>query len=92
MNNRLFKTGDKVQLKTGGPVMEVVRYVMRNNFLYPQHMSTEYVECTYYSLLDKTWVKETFNQNNLVKVDSATPVWVTKLKQLLDTRPVALLN
>ena len=76
MSERLFKTGDKVQLKTGGPVMEVIRYVLRNNFLYAQHISTEYVECAYYSFLDKEWRKDVFHQNNLVKVDNAKPAWV----------------
>ena len=90
--DKLFKPGDKVQLKTGGPIMEVVKYVMRNNFLYPQHISTEYVECTYYSVLNKEWKTESFHQDNLLKVDGAVPAWAQSLLGLLNTHAKAVWN
>jgi len=89
---KLFKPGDKVRLKRGGVVMEVAGYVVRSNFLFPQEVSTEYVECFYFEPVKGKWERARFHQNNLVKVDTTKPVWVENVKNVYAHPPKVLLN
>lgn len=60
---RLFKPGDRVQLKIGGPVMEVMRYVAVDN-----EVSSTRVECSWYDP-DEGRKTKVFHQNSLFKTN-----------------------
>lgn len=63
---RLFKPGDRVQLKIGGPVMEVMKYVTKVSPILGVYESNYQVECVWFDPEEgrKTAV---FHQNSLVK-------------------------
>lgn len=60
---RLFKPGDRVQLKIGGPAMEVMRYIAANN-----EVSSTHVECSWYDP-DEGRKAKIFHQNSLFKTN-----------------------
>ena len=64
---RLFKAGDRVQNKSGGPVMVVQRYARDYNKWIGWYESECFVECSWYDL--KEGYKSTVvHQMNLMKV------------------------
>ncbi|HHM20555.1 MAG TPA: DUF2158 domain-containing protein [Bacteroidetes bacterium] len=66
---RYFKPGDRVQKRSGGPVMEVVKYVLEREPLVGEDLSDNEVECVWYNNgKRKTAV---FDQRTLFKVDDA---------------------
>lgn len=86
---RLFKPGDRVQLKTGGPVMEVMRYATKVSPILGVYESNHHVECVWFdpkegrrtavfhqnSLMKASWVKRknTVGYNTLAEVTLASP-------------------
>lgn len=68
---RLFKPGDRVILKPGGPVMEVLEYVLEDNPLVGVHLSNQKLRCVWY---DKEGERKTgvFHQRSLTKAYSST--------------------
>ncbi len=64
---RYFKPGDKVQLKSGGPIMTVLKYIEEKEPLVGTVESDQFVECEWF---DKDGPhREVFNQNALIKVN-----------------------
>lgn len=66
---RLFKPGERVQLKSGGPVMEVIKYNVESHPLLGNTVSTTRVECSWYSAEEGRKTK-VFHQNMLQKAPS----------------------
>ncbi|GAA0892730.1 hypothetical protein GCM10009122_24090 [Fulvivirga kasyanovii] len=63
---RYFKPGDRVQLRSGGPVMEVIKYVEGKDFLLGTSTSNHKVLCVWYDKVEGR--KEgVFHQNSLIK-------------------------
>ena len=64
---KLFKPGDRVELKTGGPVMQVIKYVAEESPILGMHESNHKVQCVWY---DPEFGRKTdvFHQNSLTKV------------------------
>ena len=60
---RFFRPGDRVQLKSGGPVMEVMRYASEDNKL-----SSTQVECVWYDP-DEGRKCKIFHQNSLCRLN-----------------------
>ena len=69
MTKRIFKPGDRVQLRNGGPVMEVMKYAEIQSRIFGKKVSDYLVECAWY---DQTRGRQTsiFHQNGLIKVSS----------------------
>ncbi|MCB9173392.1 MAG: DUF2158 domain-containing protein [Flavobacteriales bacterium] len=65
---RIFKPGDRVQLRGGGPVMIVQRYAKDYNVWLGWYESDVIVECTW--LDGKRYHREKYHQNFLVKLPS----------------------
>ncbi len=65
---RYFKPGDKVQLKSGGPVMTVLKYIEEKEALVGTIESDEFVECEWFE--KGTPHRGVFNQNAVVKVEN----------------------
>ena len=64
--NRLFRPGDRVQLKHGSPVMEVMKYEMEKSPLSGEVFSDHELSCVWYENGErKTGV---FDQRTLFKV------------------------
>lgn len=63
---KLFKPGDKVELKTGGPVMQVIKYVAEEHPVLGMYESNYKVQCVWY---DPEFGRKTdiFHQNSLTK-------------------------
>ena len=66
---RLFKPGERVQLKTGGPIMIVQKYIHEYNPLIGWHENNNAVECTWIDA-EKEYHKKVFHQRNLAKAGS----------------------
>jgi uncharacterized protein YodC (DUF2158 family) len=64
---RLFKKGNRVQYKSGGPIMEVLKYVEKKNPLQDRSVSNHWVKCVWY---DKNFERKeaVFHQNSLNRV------------------------
>ena len=67
---RYFKPGDKVQLKNGGPVMTVLKYIEEKEAFVGTIESDEFVECEWFD--EKGPHREVFNQNALLKVEPSS--------------------
>lgn len=63
---RLFKPGDRVMLKSGGPVMEVLDYVLEENPLLGVYVSSQKVKCVWYDPEEGRKIGE-FHQRSLRK-------------------------
>lgn len=70
---RLFKPGDRVVLKTGGPSMEVLDYAFDKNPLVGRHISTQKVRCVWYDPAEGRKIG-TFHQRSLRKAHKHTPL------------------
>ncbi|WP_157493879.1 DUF2158 domain-containing protein [Fulvivirga imtechensis] len=71
--NRLFKPGDRVVLRSGGPVMEVLNYVLEYKpFLGPM-LSNHKVRCVWYDPIEgrRTAI---YHQRSLQKAYEPIPV------------------
>lgn len=68
-SKRLFKQGDRVQKKTGGPVLTVQRYINEYNPWIGWHKSKNTVECSFWHSR-KGYQKILLHQNNLVKLSN----------------------
>lgn len=66
---RMFKPGDRVQRKSGGPVMIVQRYAREFSPLVGWYESNYLVECSYYR--SDGYQREVIHQNNLIKSNPA---------------------
>lgn len=71
---RLFRPGDRVQLKVGGPVMEVMKYVTVDN-----EVSSTQVECAWYDP-DEGRKTRIFHQNSLLKTNWSKTRPLTKAR------------
>ena len=72
---RKFKPGDRVELKKGGPIMEVLQYELEEKPFLGKIFSNEKVKCVWY----ENGVRNTqvFNQNVLTKSNVATGLFKT---------------
>lgn len=68
MEARLFKPGDRVQQKSGGPIMEVTKYVIDHLPLGGEIYSDHHVECVWYDE-EKNRHKDVFDQRTLFKIE-----------------------
>lgn len=66
MKTNLFNPGDRVQLRSGGPVMIVQKYPLKHSVLFGWYVDDKTVECTWYDT-EKGFQKRHFLQRNLVK-------------------------
>ncbi len=66
---RKFKAGDRVQQKSGGPVMEVVKYAMDHLPLGGETYSDHHVVCVWYDE-NKDHHEQVFDQRALFEVDT----------------------
>ena len=64
---RLFKPGDRVQLKSGGPVMKVLNYVLKRRPFVGTYLSDSEVECAWYDRGEGRRKTDVFHQNALMK-------------------------
>ena len=64
---RLFKPGDRVRLKSGGPVMEVIKYIETKELIAGYAVSNSKVLCVLYSK-NEGRTKRVFHQYRLSKV------------------------
>ena len=63
---RYFKPGDRVHLRSGGPIMEVIKYVESNDLLLGKSVSNSKVLCVWYDKIEGR--KEgIYHQNSLIK-------------------------
>ncbi|UII18989.1 YodC family protein [Fulvivirga ligni] len=64
---RLFKPGDWVQLKSGGPIMKVIKYCHLGSLKGPLQDSNYLLECAWY---DRHGVRQarTYHQGSLNRV------------------------
>lgn len=61
----IWKSGDRVESKNGGPVMEVINYIEEHNILVGKVISDHIVLCSWY---DKDGHhQDTFHQHTLMK-------------------------
>lgn len=65
---RFLRAGDRVQMRSGGPVMEVVKYATETKLWIGSYTSEELVECVWYD--EKGRQKDIFHQKNLVSLNS----------------------
>ncbi|MDW3195458.1 MAG: DUF2158 domain-containing protein [Cytophagales bacterium] len=63
---RHFKPGDRVQLKSGGPVMEVIKYVQQGKRLGKSTVSNAKVLCVWFESGGNR-KEEVIHQNRLIK-------------------------
>lgn len=84
-----FLRGDKVQLKTGGAIMEVLGYVERD-ILYPKGLCFQFVECIHFNILEGQWKTDRYSENHLIKIDTALPVWIQNFKEIFRNAQVSL--
>ena len=77
---RRFKKGDEVQLKTGGPVMNVVTYMLVSDIVAGSYLSLNEVVCTWD---DPKKGKQTgiFSQDQLELAEKKMPLYMTKKKE-----------
>ena len=70
---RYFKPGDRVELRSGGPKMEVLKYILKHDPVAGNYLSEYEVECVWYN---KEGGRKTdvFHQNTLVKVSSNSKI------------------
>ncbi len=61
---RMFKPGEKVRKRSGGPVMQVIRYINKNTL----EPGTCHVECSWYDKEDRKFRKKVFHQYSLEKL------------------------
>ena len=79
---RLFKPGDRVREKTGGPIMIVQRYAREYSPLLGWHESNHEVECSWY---EHEYKSKVIHQHSLIKVSdqksvaSRNPVQLQKM-------------
>ena len=67
--DRLFKPGDRVQLRHGGPTMEVIKYTLDHPSKKQEGVfSDHHVECVWYE--EDKRKKEVFDQRTLFKVEN----------------------
>jgi len=66
---RKFKAGDRVQQKSGGPVMEVIKYAMDHLPLGGETYSDHHVVCAWYDE-NKEHHEQVFDQRALFEVDT----------------------
>jgi len=62
----MFKPGDRVQQKSGGPVMHVLKYAREYNPILGEFENGSTVVCSWYS--KDGYRKEKFHQKTLIKV------------------------
>ena len=74
---RLFKPGDRVQLRSGGPIMEVIKYAICYSPWLGNYTSNDIVECVWYDP-DEGRKKGRFHQKNLVKTTLHYPLLSSK--------------
>jgi uncharacterized protein YodC (DUF2158 family) len=68
MEYRKFKPGDRVRKKSGGPVMEVVKYAMEHEALVGDVQSIHDVLCVWFDENEERH-KDVFDQRTLFKVE-----------------------
>lgn len=73
---RLFKSGDRVQQKNGGPVMIVQKYAREYKPWIGWCESKYAVECVWYDARGER-KKEIVHQNNLIKTSAFSNVGIT---------------
>lgn len=71
MEVRKLKAGDRVVKKSGGPTMEVIKYVLERQLLVGEKYSEHDVECVWYDE-EKKRHKEVFDQRTLVLVSGSS--------------------
>ena len=64
---REFIAGDRVQLKHGGPTMEIIKYVTEHQFGVGTIYSDHDVECVWYTNAERK--KDVFDQRTLFKIE-----------------------
>ncbi len=78
---RLFKPGDRVRQKSGGPIMEIIKYVEESNVLLGKNVSSNKVLCVWYEPVygRKTSV---FHQRGLSKANAPIRTLATSTARL----------
>ena len=65
---REFKAGARVQLKHGGPTMEIIKYITEHERGVGNVYSDHSVECVWYA--DGERKKDVFDQRTLFKIEN----------------------
>jgi len=76
MDNRRFKPGDRVRLRSGTRPMEVIKYVTKHHPKFGYYISNSEVECVWYENGKRH--TGTFHQNRLTKISQPTGLFVSK--------------
>ncbi len=76
MEARKFRTGDRVRQKSGGPVMEVVKYCMEHELM-GDVFSLHDVKCVWYDE-DKNRFVKVFDQRSLYKLEKDHGLFTTR--------------
>jgi uncharacterized protein YodC (DUF2158 family) len=77
MQKRYFKPGDRVQLRSAGPVMEVMKYTEERHMLFGMFVSNTRVLCVWYDKHEGR--KEgVFHQNSLMRASIPSRFMVDK--------------
>ncbi len=76
MNAKKFKPGDRVQLRSDGRIMEVIKYVNKFSILIGNYVSEDEVECVWY----ENGVRKSvvFNQKNLTRASKPSGLFMPK--------------
>jgi uncharacterized protein YodC (DUF2158 family) len=69
---RRFRPGDRVQRRSGGPVMEVMKYVLKNKPILGAYQSESEVECVWYDVEEGRHL-EICHQDTLIKLPYTVP-------------------
>lgn len=77
MEYRKFKTGDRVHRKSGGPVMEVVKYPLEHQALAGDFQSVHDVLCVWFDKNGERH-KEVFDQRTLFKLETDHGLFTVK--------------
>lgn len=81
---RYFQPGDRVQLKHGGPEMEVVKYACEPSFYTGLSVSSDYAVCAWHDRDTGERKEDIVHQRNLAKVKPKKPFLPSYYKEGYD--------
>lgn len=86
MDNRRFKPGDRVRLRSAKQPMEVLKYVTKRHPVFGYYLSENEVKCVWFEHGNRR--TGVFHQNRLTKVSQPVGLFVSKELKINPTQPM----